>query len=99
MAVGVIFAAAAAEGHPVSIAAALTLAAGIAVQNFPEGAIVSMSLTSGGGEGKLKAFALGAVSGVVEPLAAGAAFALKGVIASVLPLVLSFAAGAMIYVV
>ena len=98
MAVGVVFAAAAVERHPVATAAALTLSVGIAVQNFPEGAIVSMSL-KGGGEGKLKAFALGVASGAVEPLAAALAFCLRHVIAAVLPLVLSFAAGAMIYVI
>lgn len=97
MAVGVVFAGTLAEGA-VPLYEAFALAVGIAVQNFPEGAIISMPL---GAEGvkKSRAFLCGVASGAVEPLAALLTMALTSVITPVLPYVLSFAAGAMIYVV
>lgn len=100
MAVGVVFAAfiSGGAGVEVGLAAAMALSLGIAVQNFPEGAIISMSL-AGSGERKSKAFAYGVVSGVVEPIAAVVTILLKQWIVSVLPYLLAFAAGAMIYVV
>ncbi|MBE5893828.1 MAG: ZIP family metal transporter [Lachnospiraceae bacterium] len=82
----------------VTMAGAITLTIGIAVQNFPEGAIISLPLRSEGNS-KGKSFALGALSGIVEPIGAIIAIALAGIITPVLPYLLAFAAGAMIYVV
>ena len=98
MAVGVILASAMAEGSMISISAAWALAIGIAIQNFPEGAILSMPLHSEG-MGKGKAFLIGALSGIVEPIASILTILLIGVISPALPYLLAFAAGAMIYVV
>ena len=81
-----------------SMSAALALSIGIALQNLPEGAIISMPLI-GEGYSKPKAFLLGGMSGIVEPIAAIITILLIGVIEPVLPYLLSFAAGAMIYVV
>ena len=96
MAVGVVFAAFSAQS--LGFAAAAALSAGIAIQNFPEGAIISMSL-AGNGESKNKSFAFGVLSGIVEPVAAVITILLKNLIVPVLPYLLSFAAGAMLYVV
>lgn len=82
----------------VTMAGAITLTLGIAIQNFPEGAIISLPLRSEGNS-KGKSFLLGAMSGIVEPLGAILAIALASVITPVLPYLLAFAAGAMIYVV
>lgn len=100
MAVGVLFAGmmSASESAGVSLAAALTLSVGIALQNIPEGAVISMPL-AGSGTGKKKAFAYGVLSGIVEPAAALLTVLLTNIITPVLPYILSFAAGAMIYVV
>ncbi len=98
MAVGVLFAGAIIGNTGVTIAGALTLAIGIAIQNFPEGAIISMPLKSEG-ISKTKSFLYGALSGIVEPIAAIITILLTNVIVSILPYLLSFAAGAMIYVV
>ena len=98
MAVGVVFAGALAESSGVTMAGAFALSLGIALQNLPEGAIVSAPAMAGGC-GKGKAFLKGVASGVVEPLGALLAFALSAAVGTVLPYVLSFAAGAMIYVV
>ena len=98
MAVGVILASAMAEGSMISMSAAWALAIGIAIQNFPEGAILSMPLHSEG-MGKGKAFLIGALSGIVEPIAAVLTILLIGFIAPTLPYLLAFAAGAMMYVV
>ncbi len=78
--------------------AMLALSIGIAIQNFPEGIIVSMPLKEEG-ESKLKAFFLGMLSGVVEPIAGLLAILLTAVISLILPYTLAFAAGVMIYVV
>ena len=97
MAVGVLFAGMAAETG-ISMAAAFALSAGIALQNIPEGAVISMPL-AGGGLSRKRAFGYGILSGVVEPIGAALTFLLTELVASVLPYILSFAAGAMMYVV
>ena len=78
--------------------ALMVLAIGIAIQNFPEGMIVSMPLKEEG-MSKIKAFGLGALSGVVEPLASLLALAVTSLIVIILPYTLAFAAGVMVYVV
>ena len=98
MSVGVAFAGAALEGSRISKAGALALAVGIAIQNFPEGAIISMPLCSEG-IGKRRAFFYGVMSGVVEPVAGFITILIAAKISHILPYFLSFAAGAMIYVV
>lgn len=98
MAVGVTVAGALMGNVGITMAGAFTLAAGIAIQNFPEGAIISMPLRSSG-LSKGKAFIYGMLSGVVEPLGAIATIFLTGQAGVILPYLLSFAAGAMIYVV
>ena len=98
MAVGVIIASAMAEGAAIPMSAAWALAIGIALQNFPEGAVLSMPLYSEGLK-KAKAFAIGALSGVVEPIASILTILLIAHITPALPYLLAFAAGAMMYVV
>ena len=98
MAVGVLYAGWSTGAANVSLAAALTLSLGIALQNFPEGAIISMPLR-GDGMSRGKAFGLGTLSGAVEPVAAIITILLADVLAPVLPYLLGFAAGAMMYVV
>lgn len=82
----------------VTIAGAIALSVGIAIQNFPEGAIISLPLR-GEGHSKLKSFVYGSLSGIVEPLGAVIAILLAGLVTPILPYMLAFAAGAMIYVV
>lgn len=98
MAVGVVFAGVLSGESEITMMGAMVLAIGIAIQNFPEGAIISMPLKSEG-VGKGKAFLYGAASGVVEPIAALLTVLVSGFIIPALPYLLSFAAGAMIYVV
>lgn len=98
MAVGVVFAGMLSRNTEITMAGAFALSIGIAIQNFPEGAIISMPLKSEG-TGKRKAFLYGMLSGAVEPVAAGITILLAGFITPVLPYLLSFAAGAMLYVV
>ena len=98
MAVGVVYAGYLAGNAKITVAAAMALSIGIAIQNFPEGAIISMPLKSEG-TGKGKAFLYGMLSGAVEPVAAVITILLAGFITPVLPYLLSFAAGAMLYVV
>lgn len=98
MAVGVVFAGALMGNSDVSIAGAIALSLGIAIQNFPEGAIVSMPLKSEG-VSKIKAFIYGTLSGIVEPIGAVLTIVLSQFFIPVLPYLLSFAAGAMVYVV
>ncbi len=98
MAVGVVLAGALAENTGISMAGAMTLSLGIAIQNFPEGAIVSMPLRDSV-HSRRKAFAFGVASGAVEPLAGILTIMLIDLLAPVLPYLLAFAAGAMIYVV
>lgn len=97
MAVGVVYAGAI-YGGGMSSSAALALAIGIAIQNFPEGAIISMPLKAEG-MSRGRAFAAGVISGAVEPLGALLTVAAAGLIVPAMPYLLSFAAGAMIYVV
>lgn len=98
MAVGVILASAMAEGATIPMSAAWALAIGIAIQNFPEGAILSMPLHSEGMR-KGKAFMIGVLSGLVEPVASIVTIILIGFISPALPYLLAAAAGAMMYVV
>ena len=98
MAVGVVYAGYHSGNVGISAMAALSLALGIAIQNFPEGAIISMPLRSEGMK-KGKAFWMGVLSGVVEPLGAILTILASSLIVPALPYFLSFAAGAMIYVV
>ena len=98
MAVGVTFAAALSDNSYPMMVSALTLSIGIAIQNFPEGAIISLPLKSEG-KTKLNAFSLGVLSGVVEPIFGFLTILLTSIIKSLLPYLLGFAAGAMIYVV
>lgn len=98
MAVGVSFAAYLAGNAGVELYEAMLLAIGIAIQNIPEGAIISMPLKMEGFS-KPKAFLYGILSGVVEPVAAVITVLMVNIIVPVLPYLLSFAAGAMIYVV
>ena len=98
MAVGVALAAAMEHGAQLPMAGALALSLGIAIQNFPEGAIVSMPLRSEGNS-KLRSFAIGTLSGIVEPIGAILTILLAAHITPILPYLLSFAAGAMVYVV
>ena len=98
MAVGAIWAGLMSGNSAVSMSAAIALSIGIAIQNFPEGAIISMPLRSNGMK-KSKAFAYGFASGVVEPLGALLTIVAAKFIMPILPFTLSFAAGAMIYVV
>ena len=98
MAVGVIFAGALLGHTGITMMGAFALAIGIAIQNFPEGAIISMPLLSAGST-KPKAFWYGMLSGIVEPIGALLTIWLAGIIVPILPYFLSFAAGAMIYVV
>ncbi len=98
MAVGVLFAGVLSGAGLVTGAAAFALALGIAIQNFPEGAIISMPLRNEGNS-KLRSFLYGVLSGAVEPVAAVVTILLTGAIEIALPYLLSFAAGAMLYVV
>ncbi|MEG2276173.1 MAG: ZIP family metal transporter, partial [Clostridia bacterium] len=98
MAVGVIFAGALATNSSISIASAFALSIGMALQNFPEGAIISMPLKNAG-LSKKRAFMYGMLSGIVEPIAAIVTIILASLVVPILPYFLSFAAGAMIYVV
>ena len=98
MAVGVAYAGAIMGHSKLSLTAAVALSIGIAIQNFPEGAIISMPL-KGQGMSKMRAFKYGFLSGVVEPIGAFITILLTSKIIVILPYLLAFAAGAMIYVV
>lgn len=98
IAVGVVYAALAVGDSSIALSSALALSLGIAIQNFPEGAIISMPLRAGG-DSKHKAFVMGTLSGAVEPIAAGITVLMAHLLVPVLPYLLAFAAGAMIYVV
>ena len=98
MAVGVVFAGAA-EGHAdISLTGALAMAIGIAIQNIPEGAIISMPMRAAGNS-RWKAFLIGSLSGVVEPLGGLLIILLASLFLPAMPYLLAFAAGAMLYVV
>lgn len=98
MAVGVCFAGFLAGNSGILLVEAMVLAIGIAIQNIPEGAIISMPLKMEG-KSKRKAFLAGVMSGIVEPIAAFMTILLLNLVVPLLPYLLSFAAGAMIYVV
>ncbi|MCR5624827.1 MAG: ZIP family metal transporter [Lachnospiraceae bacterium] len=98
MAVGVVYAGYISGNSSITKGGALALAIGIAIQNFPEGAIISMPLHANG-ESKLKAFGDGVFSGAVEPVGALITIGAAGLILPFMPYLLSFAAGAMMYVV
>lgn len=95
--VGIVLAGAMAGNGRITVASAVALSVGIAIQNFPEGAIISLPLKEEAGKGK--AFFMGMLSGVVEPLAALVTLLLAGSITPYIPYTLAFAAGAMVYVV
>lgn len=98
MAVGVALAAAIEDSAYMPMAGVIALALGLAIQNFPEGAIVSMPLRSAGNS-RIKSFVLGTLSGIVEPIATILTLMLASILLPALPYLLAFAAGAMIYVV
>lgn len=98
MAVGVVYAGYLAGSAQISAAGAMALSLGIAIQNFPEGAIISMPLRAEG-MGKGRAFLSGMLSGIVEPIGAVLTILAARLIIPALPYLLSFAAGAMLYVV
>ena len=98
MAVGVVYAGFLAGSAGISAAGALARSLGSAIQNFPEGAIVSMPLRAEGMD-KGRTFLYGVLSGVVEPIAAACTIFAAGVLVPVMPYLLAFAAGAMMYVV
>lgn len=98
MAVGAVFAALMQGSVGISLLEAMALSIGIAVQNFPEGAIVSMPIRASGA-GRWKAFAYGSLSGAVEPAAAFLTVLLSDILVPIIPYLLGFAAGAMIYAV
>ena len=98
MAVGVVYAGFLSGNTGITAMGALSLALGIAIQNFPEGAIISMPLTAEG-MSKRRAFWYGAISGAVEPIGAVLTILAAQLVVPALPYLLSFAAGAMIYVV
>lgn len=98
MAVGVVYASWLNGASDITLGAAVALAVGIAIQNFPEGAIISMPLRAEG-LSKVRSFVYGVLSGVVEPIGAGLTIVFASVVVVLLPYLLSFAAGAMLYVV
>ena len=98
MAVGVVYAGLINASGNITAGAAMALALGIAIQNFPEGAIISMPLFSEG-KSKPKSFVLGVLSGAVEPVFGGLTVLIAGLVVPAMPYLLSFAAGAMLYVV
>ena len=98
MAVGVVFAGMLSQSSSITLAGAMALSIGIAIQNFPEGAIISLPLRNEGVSRK-RAFLYGTASGIVEPIAAFITILLASFIEPVLPYLLAFAAGAMLYVV
>ena len=95
MAVGVVFAG---EAQGLTLSAALAVSIGIAIQNIPEGAIISMPMHTEGNS-RLRSFLIGSLSGVVEPIGSVAILLLASALGVVLPYLLAFAAGAMMYVV
>lgn len=98
MAVGVVYAGLLSGSSNITAGAALALALGIAIQNFPEGAIISMPLFAEG-KSKPKSFWLGVLSGAVEPVFGALTVLIAGLVVPAMPYLLSFAAGAMLYVV
>lgn len=98
MAVGIVLAGALQAGSGITAAGAFAMALGIAIQNIPEGAIISMPMRAEGNS-RLKSFVIGSLSGVVEPIGAIAVILLASHLVVITPYMLAFAAGAMLYVV
>ena len=98
MAVGAVYAGLLSGSANITAGGAIALALGIAIQNFPEGAIISMPLFAEG-KSRTKAFVLGVLSGAVEPVFGGLTVLIAGLVVPAMPYLLSFAAGAMLYVV
>ena len=98
MAVGAVIAGAMTGNTDITLTTAMALAVGMAIQNIPEGAIISLPLR-GEGLSRRRAFGMGALSGIVEPLSAGVMILLFEHISGILPYLLCFSAGAMLYVV
>ena len=98
MAVGVVYAGLRSGSGEITAGGALALALGIAIQNFPEGAIISMPLYAEG-KNRAESFWLGVLSGAVEPVFGALTVILAGLVVPAMPYLLSFAAGAMLYVV
>ena len=98
MAVGVVIASMLQGGMSITVASALAVSLGIAIQNIPEGAIISMPLRAEGNS-RRRAFGIGALSGLVEPIGSVAIIMLASLLQPVLPFLLAFAAGSMLYVV
>ena len=98
MTVGVVFAGADSGGMNISLANAIAVALGIAIQNVPEGAIISMPMRAAGNS-RWRSFIIGSLSGAIEPVGAITVILLASVLMPVLPYMLAFAAGAMLYVV
>lgn len=98
MGVGVVLAGAMQQGAGISAAAALAMSLGIAIQNIPEGAIISMPMRAAGNS-RMKSFLIGSLSGAVEPVGGFVVILLAAFMTPILPYLLAFAAGAMLYVV
>lgn len=98
MAVGVAIAGALSSDVGMSVAGALALSLGIAIQNIPEGAIISMPLRAAGNT-RLRSFGIGSLSGIVEPIGGLLVLLLASIVTPMMPYLLAFAAGAMLYVV
>lgn len=98
MTIGVVFVGLLAQNTTITLMGALALSIGIAIQNFPEGAIISMPLRTEG-VSKPKAFLYGMLSGIVEPIGAAVTILITSTVLPILPYILAFAAGAMMYVV
>ena len=98
LSLGAVFAGMLTQSGGLTLAGALALSVGIAIQNFPEGAIISMPLKNEGSS-KGRAFTLGALSGIVEPISAVVTLLLAQYVTPILPYLLAFYAGAMVYVV
>lgn len=98
MAVGVVIAGSLQDGIGIAPAAAMATAIGIAIQNIPEGAIISMPMRAAGNS-RRKSFLIGGLSGIVEPIGAVLVILLASLMTPILPYFLAFAAGAMLYVV
>jgi ZIP family zinc transporter len=98
MAVGVVLAGASQGTAGLSMSAAIAVSLGIAIQNIPEGAIISMPMRAAGNS-RIKSFLIGSLSGIVEPIGGALVLLLASAVMGIMPYLLAFAAGAMLYVV
>ena len=98
MAVGAVLAGAMQGEAGISLTAAMAMSTGIAIQNIPEGAIISMPMRAAGNS-RRRSFVIGSLSGIVEPIGGMAIILLASIMMPMMPWLLAFAAGAMIYVV